>query len=35
VPAASVVAGILFLAAAAFYRRDLAKADKVVVEMER
>ena len=35
VPLASIVAGALFLAAATFYRRDLAKVDKVVVEMER
>jgi MFS family permease len=35
VPLASVLAGVLFLAAAAFYRRDLEKVDKVVVEMER
>jgi MFS family permease len=35
VPLASIVAGALFLAAAAFYRRDLEKVDKVVVEMER
>jgi hypothetical protein len=35
VPLASIVAGALFLAASAFYRRDLAKVDKVVVEMER
>jgi len=34
VPAASVVAGVLFLAASAYYRRDLAKVDKVAVEME-
>jgi sugar phosphate permease len=34
VPIASVLAGLLFLAAAAFYRRDLEKVDKVVVEME-
>jgi MFS family permease len=35
VPLASIVAGVLFLAASAFYRRDLEKVDKVVVEMER
>ncbi len=35
VPFASVVAGILFLAAAVFYPRDLQKVDKVAVEMER
>jgi len=35
VPAASVFAGVLFLAAAFFYRRDLGKVDKVHVEMER
>jgi len=35
VPVASIIAGVLFLAAARFYRRDLAKVDKVVVEMER
>jgi MFS family permease len=35
VPIASVIAGVLFLLAAAFYRRDLEKVDKVVVEMER
>jgi len=34
VPIASVLAGVLFLLAAAFYRRDLDKVDKVVVEME-
>jgi MFS family permease len=34
VPLASVVAGLLFLLAANFYRRDLEKVDKVVVEME-
>ena len=33
-PLTSVFAGILFLAAGAFYRRDLAKADKVKIEME-
>jgi MFS family permease len=35
VPVASVLAGVLFLAAAAFYRRDLEKVDKVPVVMER
>jgi len=35
VPFASALAGVLFLAAAAFYRRDLDKVDKVAVEMER
>ena len=35
VPLASVLAGLLFLLAANFYRRDLEKVDKVVVEMER
>jgi MFS family permease len=35
VPIASGLAGILFLAASAFYRRDLDKVDKVAVEMER
>jgi MFS family permease len=35
VPAASAIAGILFLLASRFYPRDLAKVDKVVVEMER
>jgi len=34
VPAASVFAGVLFLLATVFYRRDLAKVDKVAVEME-
>ena len=34
VPAASLLAGILFLLATVFYRRDLAKVDKVKVEME-
>jgi len=33
-PLTSVFAGLLFLAAAAYYRRDLAKVDKVKVEME-
>jgi MFS family permease len=33
-PLTAVFAGSLFLAAAAFYRRDLAKVDKVEVEME-
>ncbi|HVP19659.1 MAG TPA: MFS transporter [Spirochaetia bacterium] len=33
-PATSVFAGVLFLGAAAFYRRDLAKVDKVKIEME-
>jgi predicted MFS family arabinose efflux permease len=33
VPIASILAGGLFLAAAVFYRRDLEKVDKVVVEM--
>jgi len=33
VPVTSIIAGILFLGAAAFYRRDLAKVDKVKVEM--
>ncbi len=32
-PLTAVLAGALFLAAAAFYRRDLAKVDKVKVEM--
>ena len=35
VPLASVVAGLLFIAASMFYRRDLEKVDKVVVEMEK
>ncbi|HEY9594217.1 MAG TPA: hypothetical protein VHE79_07055, partial [Spirochaetia bacterium] len=35
VPVASVAAGVLFLVASAFYKRDLAKVDKVAVEMER
>ena len=35
VPIASIVAGVLFLLASAFYRRDLDKVDKVVVEMEK
>jgi hypothetical protein len=35
VPIASLIAGALFLVSAAFYRRDLEKVDKVVVEMER
>ena len=34
VPIASVLAGVLFLLAAAFYRKDLDKVDKVAVEME-
>jgi sugar phosphate permease len=34
VPAASGLAGVLFLLAAIFYRKDLAKVDKVKVEME-
>ncbi|MFI5368407.1 MAG: spinster family MFS transporter [Spirochaetia bacterium] len=34
VPIASVLAGMLFLLAAVFYRKDLDKVDKVVVEME-
>jgi predicted MFS family arabinose efflux permease len=34
VPIASVLAGVLFLLAAAFYRKDLEKVDKVAVEME-
>jgi len=33
-PLTAIFAGVLFLAAAAFYRRDLAKVDKVKVEME-
>ena len=33
-PLTAVLAGVLFLAAAAFYRRDLEKVDKVKVEME-
>ncbi|HTP57312.1 MAG TPA: MFS transporter [Spirochaetia bacterium] len=33
-PLTAVLAGILFLAAAAFYTRDLAKVDKVKVEIE-
>jgi hypothetical protein len=35
VPAASLLAGVLFLLAAMYYRRDLEKVDKVVVEMEK
>ncbi|MGO9309433.1 MAG: MFS transporter [Spirochaetia bacterium] len=35
VPCASILAGVLFLLAALFYRRDLQKVDKVVVVMER
>ena len=35
VPAASLFAGVLFLVATLFYRRDLAKVDKVAVEMEQ
>jgi hypothetical protein len=35
VPVTSVIAGILFLLAAIFYKRDLAKVDKVAVEMEK
>jgi MFS family permease len=35
VPVAAVVAGVLFLLASLFYRRDLEKVDKVVVEMEK
>jgi MFS family permease len=35
VPIASLIAGALFLVSAAFYRRDLEKVDKVVVEMEK
>ena len=35
VPIAAIVAGVLFLLASAFYRRDLDKVDKVVVEMEK
>jgi MFS family permease len=35
VPIAAIVAGVLFLAASAFYRRDLEKVDKVVVEMDK
>ena len=34
VPAASAFAGVLFLLAAIFYRKDLSKVDKVKVEME-
>ncbi len=34
VPIASIIAGVLFLAAAVFYRKDLDKVDKVTVEME-
>jgi MFS family permease len=34
-PLTAVLAGVLFLAAAAFYKRDLAKVDKVTVEIER
>jgi predicted MFS family arabinose efflux permease len=34
VPVASVLAGVLFLLAALFYRKDLDKVDKVAVEME-
>ena len=33
-PVASIVAGALFLLAALFYRKDLDKVEKVVVEME-
>ena len=33
-PLTAGIAGVLFLAAAAFYRRDLEKVDKVKVEME-
>jgi len=33
VPITSIIAGVLFLSAAAFYRRDLEKVDKVKVEM--
>jgi MFS family permease len=35
VPIASVIAGVLFLLASAFYGKDLSKVDKVAVEMER
>jgi MFS family permease len=35
VPLAAVLAGVLFLVASAFYRRDLDKVDKVAVEMEK
>jgi MFS family permease len=35
VPIGAVLAGLLFLAASLFYKKDLAKVDKVVVEMER
>jgi MFS family permease len=35
VPVASLIAGVLFLLSAMFYRRDLEKVDKVVVEMEK
>jgi MFS family permease len=35
VPCAAVLAGILFLVASLFYKKDLEKVDKVVVEMER
>jgi MFS family permease len=35
VPVAAILAGILFLAASAFYRRDLDKVDKVAVVMEK
>ena len=35
VPAMAAFAGILFLLASLFYKRDLAKVDKVVVEMQR
>lgn len=35
VPIASAAAGILFLCASAFYRRDVEKVDKVTVEMEK
>ncbi|MGA2379368.1 MAG: MFS transporter [Spirochaetia bacterium] len=35
VPVASVIAGVLFLLAAMFYRGDLDRVDKVVVQMER
>jgi len=33
VPITSIIAGVLFLSAAVFYRRDLEKVDKVKVEM--
>jgi hypothetical protein len=35
VPAMAAFAGVLFLLASLFYKRDLAKVDKVIVEMQR